>query len=177
MTTPPATSAKARGERLETLLSLLLTGANRRTAEELVRQLTDLYGDGLTRIVALLRENAPALVGSIAADDDVAGLLLLHGLHPLDVDARIGQALDRVRPHVSGAVEYLGSDGAVARVRLGASAGCSSAAVVARELVETAVRDAAPEIGGVEIVPEAVTTLYQIGMGPPPGAAREGRAS
>ena len=49
----------------------------------------------------------------LADDPLVAGLLLLHDLHPLDVDARIQRALDRVRPYLgshAGGVEFLGVD-------------------------------------------------------------------
>ncbi|MEU5261547.1 NifU family protein [Amycolatopsis sp. NPDC021455] len=157
------------GERLGTLLGVLLAGPHRGPAEEIVRQLTDLYGEGLTRIVGTLREHAPASVGVIADDDVVADLLALHDLHPLDAPARVQLALDRIRPQV-GAVGYLDTDDGVVRLSVGASRGCSSAA---RATVEAAVRDAAPELTGVEIV--AAPVLYQIGMGPP--AASEGRAS
>lgn len=158
------------GERLGTLLGALLAGPHRRTAEELVRQLTDLYGDGLTRIVGTLREHAPASVEAIAAADVVASLLVLHDLHPLDAAARVRRALDRIRPQV-GTVAVLAIDDGVARLSLGARRGCSSAA---RAAVEAAVRDAAPELTGVEV--ETAPALYQIGLGPP-GAAPEGRAS
>ncbi|MEU8636490.1 NifU family protein [Amycolatopsis sp. NPDC048633] len=144
--------------RLGTLLGTLLAGEHRRPTEELVRQLTDLYGEGLARVVEVLRENAPGLLGSVAADDVVADLLVLHDLHPLDVPTRVRRALDRL----DGDVGYLGTDGGVVRVWLGG--GCSP---VPRSAVEFAVRDAAPEVTGVEYV----TALYQIGVGPP------GRAS
>jgi hypothetical protein len=144
--------------RLGTLLGILLSGENRRPAEELVRQLTDLYGDGLTRVVEILREQAPDLLAAIAADDAVTDLLALHDLHPLDAAARVRRALDRV----GGDVGYLGLDGGVVRVWLGG--GCSS---VPRATVEAAVRDAAPELAGVEFV----TAFYEIGVGPPAGRA------
>ena len=162
-------------ERLGTLLGALLAGPGRRPAEEIVRQLTDLYGEGLTRIVGTLREHAPASVGAIAADDVVASLLALHDLHPLATQARVRQALERIRSQV-GVVGYLGIDGGVVRLSLGASRGCSAGARTNRAAVEAAVLDAAPELTGVEIVTEAAPALYQIGMGPP-GTAPEGRAS
>jgi Fe-S cluster biogenesis protein NfuA len=172
---PGGPAVPSPGERLETLLGALLTGPGRRPAEEIVRQLTDLYGEGLTRIVGTLREHDPASVGAIAADDVVGGLLTLHDLHPLDAQARVRRALDRIRPQV-GAVGYLGTEDGVVRLSLGAARGCSSAARTARATVEAAVRQAAPELTGVEIVADAGPALYQIGMGPP-GAAPEGRAS
>ncbi|MEV5712943.1 NifU family protein [Amycolatopsis mediterranei] len=174
MKVPGDPAVPSPGERLETLLAALLAGPGRRPAEEIVRHLTDLYGEGLTRIVGTLREHAPASVGVIAADDAVGALLALHDLHPLDTQARVRRALDRIRPQV-GAVGYLGIDDGVVRLSLGASRGCSSAARTARATVEAAVRDAAPEVTGVEIVAEAVPALYQIGMGPP--GTPEGRAS
>ncbi|MEU0791186.1 NifU family protein [Amycolatopsis sp. NPDC005961] len=148
----------AAGARLGTLLATLLAGEHRRSAEELVRQLTDLYGDGLTRVVAALREHAPDLLDAIAADDVVTDLLVLHDLHPLDVAERVRLALERV----GGDAGYLGLDGGVARVWLGG--GCSG---VPQAVVEAAVRDAAPEVTGVEFV----TAFYQIGVGPPAGRA------
>ena len=46
-------------------------------------------------------------------DDLVAGLLLLHDLHPNDVATRIQGALDSVRPYLAshaGGIDYLGID-------------------------------------------------------------------
>ena len=60
-------------------------------AEELVGLLVGLYGDGLGRIVAVLGEQGEAgeaMLAKLADDPLVESLLLLHGLHPLDVDAR-----------------------------------------------------------------------------------------
>jgi hypothetical protein len=64
--------------------------------EELVRAVTDLYGAGLERLLDLL-DSCGALtdgaVSSIASDELVAGLLLVHGLHPYDASARVKAAL------------------------------------------------------------------------------------
>jgi hypothetical protein len=168
---PAAPAVPSPGERLETLLGVLLAGPNRRPAEEIVRQVTDLYGEGLTRIVGMLREHAARddVVGAIAADDVVGGLLALHDLHPLDTQARVRRALDRIRPQV-GAVGYRETGDGAIRLSL-TTRGCSSAA---RATVEAAVRAAAPELTGVEIA--AAPALYRIGMGPP-GTAPQGRAS
>ena len=54
---------------------------------------------------------ATAVRDRLLADPLVESLLLLHDLHPLDVDTRIQRALDRVRPYLgshAGGVEYLG---------------------------------------------------------------------
>nr|WP_225956674.1 NifU family protein [Amycolatopsis lexingtonensis] len=139
-------------------MSTLLAGPGRRPAEEIVRQLTDLYGEGLTRVVALLREHAPGALDAIAADDVVTDLLVLHDLHPHDATARIRRALARVGADAG----YLNTDGGVVRLWLGGGCGAAS-----RPAVAAAVRDAAPEVTGVEFV----TAFHRIGVGPPPGYA------
>ena len=111
----------------------------------------------------------------LTADPLVEGLLLLHGLHPLDVDARIQRALDQVRPYLgshAGGVQYLGVTDGVARLRLeGSCHGCPSSTVTVQLAIEGAVQDAAPEV--TEVVVEGMTAppepkLLQIG--PRPGA-------
>jgi len=126
--------------------------------EELLRAVIGLYGAGLERVVALLRddEHGESRVRRLAADDLVASLLLLHDLHPDDVRTRIQQALDRVRPYLgshAGGVEFLGVDAdGVARLQLeGSCDGCPSSAVTVQLAIEQAVLDAAPEVVRVEV--------------------------
>src|SRR3954469_14752316 len=74
---------------------------------KLVQALLDMYGEGLSRIVA---------ADSVPVEDElVAHLLLLHGLHPVPVRERVLGALDEVRPYLvahGGGVELLDvSDG------------------------------------------------------------------
>ena len=81
---------------------------------------------------------------------------MLHGLHPLDVDARIEAALDRVRPYLgshAGGVSFLGVDqDDVARLRLSGSCdGCASSTVTVSLTIEEAVRAAAPELTGIVV--------------------------
>jgi Fe-S cluster biogenesis protein NfuA len=175
------TSVQRAGERIEDLLAALRSqgGGAAATAEELVRLLVGLYGDGLTSIVAILAdagEAGRAMLELLAADPLVEGLLLVHGLHPLDVDTRIQRALDRVRPYLgshAGGVQYLGVSDGVAHLRLeGSCHGCPSSTVTVRLAIEGAVQEAAPEVS--EVVVEGVTTpperpLLQIG--PRPGEA------
>ena len=145
------TSVQQTGERIEELLVSLRSqgGGAAATAEELVGLLVGLYGDGLSHIVAALHaegEAGQALLAKLAGDSVVEGLLLLHGLHPLDVDARIQLALDQVRPYLgshAGGVQYLGvSEQGVARLRLeGTCHGCPSSTVTVRLAIEGAVQD------------------------------------
>ncbi len=100
-------------------------------------------------------------------------LLLLHDLHPLDVDARIQRALDQVRPYLgshAGGIEYLGVRDGVARLRLeGSCHGCPSSTVTVQLAITGTVQDAAPEV--CEVVVEGMTqppgpALLQIGHRP-----------
>lgn len=175
-----AGNARDVGERIEELLASLRSGRDSDTANELVRLLVEMYGDGLSHIVAALE---PAQVERLAEDGLVESLLLLHDLHPLPVDARIQRALDQVRPYLgshAGGVEYLGvdSDG-VAHLRLqGSCEGCASSTLTVKTAIEGAVTDAAPEVTGIEVAgvtAEPAAPLLQVGMGPPPGWAGEPR--
>jgi Fe-S cluster biogenesis protein NfuA/nitrite reductase/ring-hydroxylating ferredoxin subunit len=122
-------------------------------AEELVSLLVEFYGAGLARILELLDEQA---VSSLLADKTVAGLLVLHDLHPQSTEERVLAALDRVRPYLgshAGGVEYLGldPDGTV-RLRLqGSCDGCPSSALTVKMAIEKGIEDVAPEVTKVEV--------------------------
>jgi len=178
------TSVTQAGERIEELLASLRSrgGTAADTAEELVRLLVGMYGDGLAAIMAAVADEGEpgrAIMDRLTADPLVEGLLLLHGLHQLDVDARIQRALDQVRPYLgshAGGVQYLGVTDGVARLRLeGSCHGCPSSTVTVQLAIEGAVQDAAPEV--TEVVVEGMTAppgpkLLQIGPRPDgvPGA-------
>jgi Fe-S cluster biogenesis protein NfuA len=176
------TGVRSVGERVEELLAELRSGSLRGAApaaEELVGLLVGLYGDGLGRIVAILAdqgEPGAEMLARLADDPLVESLLLLHDLHPLDTDARIQRALDRVRPYLgshAGGVEYLGVTAGVARLRLmGSCHGCPSSTVTVELAIRAAVQDAAPEV--TQVVVEGMTAppepkLLQIGRRPASG--------
>jgi Fe-S cluster biogenesis protein NfuA/nitrite reductase/ring-hydroxylating ferredoxin subunit len=172
-------NARNVGDRIEELLGGLPAGRDTERAEELVRLLVEMYGDALGRVVGLLRERQPGLLAELASDELLESLLLVHELHPLDVDARIQRALDRVRPYLgshAGGVEYLGVDGqGVAQLRLeGNCHGCPSSTQTVKTAIEGALLDAAPEITAVEVAgvsapPEPAPPLLTIGAAPPAG--------
>ncbi len=123
------------GDRIQTLLDASAAGGTvaRERAEQLVREVTDLYGAGLERMLRIATAADPDLADRLAADDLVASLLLVHGLHPHDVERRVSDALDTVRP-------YLGSHGG--DVSLIEVAGRCGATAVHRQLQKL------PVIGG-----------------------------
>jgi Fe-S cluster biogenesis protein NfuA/nitrite reductase/ring-hydroxylating ferredoxin subunit len=151
------------GSRIEALVEELRSvddPAARETAEQLVRSLVEFYGGALERIVEMVDEGAPPVLLKLADDPLVASLLVLHGLHPVDVDTRVQRALEQVRPYLgshAGGVEYLGIDQeGVVRLRLeGSCHGCPSSTVTVKLAIERAIEEAAPEVSRVDV--EGVT--------------------
>jgi Fe-S cluster biogenesis protein NfuA/nitrite reductase/ring-hydroxylating ferredoxin subunit len=146
------------GDRIQTLLDASSAGgaAARERAEQLVREVTDLYGAVLERMIDVALAADPRLADRFAADDLVASLLLVHGLHPYDVERRVSDALDSVRPYLGshgGDVSLLGVDDGVVRLQFqGSCKSCPSSSVTLELAVEDAVRAAAPEISSIEVV-------------------------
>jgi Fe-S cluster biogenesis protein NfuA/nitrite reductase/ring-hydroxylating ferredoxin subunit len=145
--------------RMETLLEEIeaLKDPNARSkAAEVVGVLLDLYGDGLARMMEVVARGAERKRNfeAFAQDELISHLLLLHGLHPLDVETRVIGALEEVRPYLQshgGNVELLGIEGGVARVRMeGSCDGCPSSAMTLKLAIEEAVLKAAPDLEGVE---------------------------
>ena len=152
------------GDRIESLLDALGAGGAvaRGRAEELVRQVTELYGSGLARILEILDDRGQLDGGTLAAltaDELVSSLLVIHGLHPVDLETRVAGALDSVRPYLGshgGNVELLDiSPEGVVRLRLlGTCHGCPSSSVTLKFAVEEAIESAAPEVTAIEVVEE-----------------------
>lgn len=110
-----------------------------------VGAIVELYGEALRRVVA----------GAEPAEDELLShLLLVHGIHPVDVEERVARALDEVRPYLGshgGGVTLVGVSDGIARVRLeGACDGCRSSTATLKSAIEQAVARAAPELRGVE---------------------------
>ncbi len=162
--------ARGVGDKIDVLLAGLRPGRDKEIAEELVRVLVSMYGEALSRVVELVGTD------KLVDDDLLESLLLLHDLHPDDVDTRIQRALDRVRPYLgshAGGVDYLGVDEqGVAHLSLaGNCQGCPSSTMTVKMAIEGALQDAAPELTGVEVagVTQPDAPLLQVGMGPPAG--------
>ena len=160
--------------KMETLLEEIETLADpnaRSKAAEVVGVLLELYGEGLARMMDVVAqgEESERIFELFAGDELVSHLLLLHGLHPLDVETRVVRALEEVRPYLQshgGNVELLGVEGGVARLRLqGSCSGCPSSTMTLKLAIEEAVLKAAPDLerieaeGVVESPPKPATTI------------------
>jgi Fe-S cluster biogenesis protein NfuA/nitrite reductase/ring-hydroxylating ferredoxin subunit len=150
---------RERVARMETLLGeieALKDPSARSKAAEVVGVLLDLYGEGMARMMEAVAqgEERERTFGAFADDELVSHLLLLHGLHPLDVETRVVGALEEVRPYLQshgGNVELLGVEGGVARLRMqGSCDGCPSSAMTLKLAIEEAIQKAAPDLEGIE---------------------------
>ncbi len=127
-------------------------------ARELVQLVLDLHGNGLARMLAIIADagNGRVLLERLAIDEQVKGLLLLHGLHPEDLETRVRNAVSKLRPHlavIGVSVQAVGIEGGAVRLELrcgGNGHGPLRTDALRRE-IEDAIFDAAPDVAGIGI--------------------------
>jgi Fe-S cluster biogenesis protein NfuA len=152
---------RRRIERVESLVADLEQSPDAATkgrAQEIIQTVLELHGAALERMLATLAHaGAPgrAVIDSLAADELVSSVLLLHGIHPVDLETRVAQALEQVRPLLrshGGNVELLGLAGGVVHLRmLGSCDGCPSSALTLKSAIEEAIIERAPDVTGIEV--------------------------
>jgi Fe-S cluster biogenesis protein NfuA/nitrite reductase/ring-hydroxylating ferredoxin subunit len=153
---PSAEELVERVGRLTAELERIEDRRAREAAEELVGSVIELYGQGLERILAAVAESAdPELAQRLADDGVIASLMLIHGLYPVDLEQRVREALDGVRPYMEshgGDVELLGIADGVARIRLeGSCEGCPASASTLELAIKSALDEAAPDLEGLVV--------------------------
>jgi Fe-S cluster biogenesis protein NfuA/nitrite reductase/ring-hydroxylating ferredoxin subunit len=163
-------------ERVQELTAELETIADptvRRRAEELVSAIIALYGEGLERIVRTVVEAGPSaapLRQALVEDGVVASLLLIHDLHPVDLETRVLQALETVLPYMEshgGSVDLLSLEGGVARLKLqGSCRGCPASAATLELAIKQALEEAAPDLMGIEV--EGIEAPQRVARAAPP---------
>jgi Fe-S cluster biogenesis protein NfuA len=151
----------ARIGRIETLideLENLADPAAQAQAREVVAAVLDYHGAALANLLGHVAAAGPpgrSILESLARDDLVSSLLLLHGLHPHDLDVRVARALDRARPQLrmhGGDVELLGIAGGIVRLRMmGSCHGCPSSTATLTQTIEAAIYESAPEVVAIEV--------------------------
>lgn len=172
---PDADNLRATGDRIATLLARFESLPERRAlewAEELVRLVTSMYGEGLTRVLETICApgslTGEALVARLADDELVASLLLLHGLHPESMRGRVERALaglERVLGSTSVRLLEADEETGTVRVRLLIDHGASAPASIG-ELVRRAIEDAAPEVRAIELDRPLASTPVRLGRRP-----------
>lgn len=129
-------------------------GGARARAEELVRTVVALYGEGLERLLSVLDvelgDRADELFVRLCEDKLIEGLLCLHGFHPIPLEARVEAAIVSVLPYIKshrGNMELSRIEGDVVYLRLeGSCDGCPGSTATLKLAVERAITERAPEI-------------------------------
>ena len=158
---PPQKDLLQEGRKLQQLVQQaeeLHDPVARAIVHECLRGLLAFYGDGLARILQVVQSSGTAgehVYAQLVEDPVVRGLLLIHGLHPIDLPARLRQAMEKVRPYMEshgGNVELLSLENDVAKFRLqGACKTCPSSSVTMELALRRAIEEACPDLMGFEV--------------------------
>jgi Fe-S cluster biogenesis protein NfuA len=161
---PPSVDRETQNRlaRMEELIRALEQQADpvvREQARELIQTLLELHASGIERILEAIYESGPqgaAIIDELGREAIVSGLLLLHGLHPLDLETRVRHAIEEVKPRLGqhgGSVHLVGvtPEGAVRLQLEGNCEGCPSSRMTLKYSIEEALYAAAPDITALEV--------------------------
>lgn len=143
--------------------------AERERTGRIIQSLLDFHGAGVSAIVARLAaagETGRAVMEDLASNDVVGSLLLLYGLHPMELESRVREAIVKVRPYLAshgGGVELVEvtAEGVVKLRMEGSGHGCPSSAATLKRTIEQAILETAPDAAAVEV--EGVTDAQTAG--------------
>lgn len=147
--------------------------AARSLSKQLVQSLMDLHGAGFERMLEIVHRtgnNGQQIIDELGRDDLVSSLLLLYGLHPLDLETRVLRALEKTRPYLraqDSTVDLVKvSDTGSVTLRLeGSYRGCPSSGLTLESVLEQAIYEAAPDVTAI-IIEGAVQEGPQAGFVP-----------
>jgi hypothetical protein len=139
-------------------LSALDDTRAREIAQALLQVVLDLHASGLARLAEIIAE-VEGRDGPIAArltqDRLVSAILLLHGLHPVDLPGRVRRAVDGLHATLGSQgmrVELVDATEDAVRVRLTrVPSGHPVAAAELQDAIERAIFEQAPDVAKVEV--------------------------
>jgi Fe-S cluster biogenesis protein NfuA len=138
----------------------------RDAALNLVETLMTFHAAAINRMMEITSEADDTgwrIIDEFGRDELVSHLLLLHGLHPVDLEMRVQEGLAKVRPYLQshgGNVELLEVAGNAVRLRLiGSCHGCPSSAVTLKTAIEKAIYEHAPDVNSVQCETESQLTV------------------
>ena len=146
--------------RMETSIEALESIADpnaRGLARDLLESALDLHAIALAKVLTICQEteNGDLLIRNLLADAYVGAVVLLHGLHPQDADARLRSKLAEMRPHwgVRGfRVELTHVDRTAARVQVAVSDNADRGTNKALALeIEQVLTEAAPDLDRIMV--------------------------
>jgi Fe-S cluster biogenesis protein NfuA len=139
-------------------LECIADPAVRAAAKGLLQSLMDLHGAGLERTLEIIFNSGAAgaqLVDELGRDPLVSSLLVLYGLHPLDIEVRVREKLEQIRTRlfkVGAQASLISVNGNDIHVRIQIeSHACGSTARTVQAVVEDALYEAAPDLTSLTI--------------------------
>src|SRR5215469_18392370 len=151
----------SQGERIQKLLERI-EASPYPGAKELIQECMEavlaFYGHGLNRILQVVSRAGPdglKVYQDLIHDDVIKGFLLIHDLHPLDLETRLREALDKVRPYLrshGGNVELISLENDIAKLQLqGTCKSCASSSVTLELAIRHAIEQACPDLVHFEV--------------------------
>ncbi|MDQ3021067.1 MAG: NifU family protein [Bacteroidota bacterium] len=140
-------------------LDLIPDSKTKEFAQECIQEIVGFYGKGLERMLHIISANenssAKNTINKLIEDNFISGLLLIHDLHPLSLETRLKNALEKVRPYMDshgGSVEIVSLDEGVAKLRLsGSCKGCPSSSITLELGIKEAIEENCPDLLGLEV--------------------------
>jgi Fe-S cluster biogenesis protein NfuA len=124
----------------------------------LVQSIMDLHGAALEKaldILAAAGEQGLSIIHQMGQDPVVSSVLLLYGLHPDDIETRVANAVEQIRPKLRKQgceVEMLSVRNGAIRLKVETGAHtCGSTAKAVQASLEGAMYDAAPDLTSLVI--------------------------
>ena len=147
--------------RIETLIEALDAPADpgaRGPPRELLEIVLDLHALALARMTAVVAaaDGGGALLRRLAEDEQVRAVLLLHGLHPDEMEIRVRRAVEGLRPQLARRglrLEMVQANAATARLRVRPHERIDGRIDAAglRQEIEAAIVEAAPDLDEIAI--------------------------
>ncbi|MEP6901054.1 MAG: NifU family protein [Actinomycetota bacterium] len=129
----------------------------RSKAIELMQLMMEYHGAAIERVMEIIaaQSSSDYIFDNLTKDELSNSLLLLYGLHPLALETRIEQALDKVRPFLKsqgGDAELINIENGVVNLQmLGSCNGCPSSSLPLKQAVEKAIYETAPDVAAIEM--------------------------
>lgn len=132
--------------------------AARTAAKQLVQLLMELHGAGLERMLEVVYQSGEEgiwIIDQLGRDPLAGSLLILYGLHPEELQARVERKLEELRSRffkMGAEVRIVGVNGGEVRLRASLDGhSCGSTARTVRTMVEEAILEAAPDLTSLVI--------------------------
>ncbi|HEY1754915.1 MAG TPA: hypothetical protein VGG72_05935 [Bryobacteraceae bacterium] len=143
----------ARIEKLTRALDGTSDPAVRAWVKELTESVMNLNGTAIHRILEVLHERGSAdTIDTLGKDPLVRSVLVLYGLHPLDLKSRVIQVIERLEPtfrKYQVQVELTGVEDTVVRLKIGEVQNASAGRAV-KSAIEDEMYEVAPDVTRIE---------------------------